>query len=347
MNRILKRPMFRMGGSTGTGITSGLDAPRQKYSDAGRVQRALETTKEAEAALNKFNQQRGAFAPTGLSGFLTSFGLDLMSRSPQGGFLSTAAQAAKDPFKTFQAAQLQDQQRRANRAEDIFSSALASEYSLEEQLLKNKGEGGSDPFKFEKELTILEKRIREKNTLVEENARLQEEITSLQSSLGNPNANTAQINEQIKQKQEAIENNIAEIEINDSLINQIKGDDPYKLAEAQFIIEEFGADSPEYEEFKKTGKLPRKEKAEGGRAAYSMGGSSMMPAVAEAEENQVEDLSYNELRSRLPQSISNDVVQVIANSKQALLDFANIRDQQDVDQFNQRYNVNLNIAQEG
>ena len=28
MNRILKRPMFRMGGSSGTGITSGLDRPR-------------------------------------------------------------------------------------------------------------------------------------------------------------------------------------------------------------------------------------------------------------------------------------------------------------------------------
>jgi hypothetical protein len=73
----------------------------------------------------------------------------------------------------------------------------------------------------------------------------------------------------------------------------------------------------------------------------------MMPGVADAETEQVEDLSYNELRSRLPQSISNDVVQVISQSKQALLDFANIRDQQDVDEFNQRYNVSLNIAQEG
>ena len=145
-----------MGGSTGTGITSGLDQPRQKYSEAGRVQKALETTKEAEAALNQFNKQKGSFAPTGLSGFLTSFGLDLMSRSPQGGFLSTAAQAAQEPFKTFQSAQFQDRQRKADRAEDIFSSALASEYSLEEERIKNQGEGGSDPFKFEKELTILE-----------------------------------------------------------------------------------------------------------------------------------------------------------------------------------------------
>jgi len=32
MNRVLRRPMFKMGGSTGTGITSGLDKPRQQYS---------------------------------------------------------------------------------------------------------------------------------------------------------------------------------------------------------------------------------------------------------------------------------------------------------------------------
>ena len=36
MNRILRRPMFRMGGST-SGITSGLDAPRQNYQNAGSV----------------------------------------------------------------------------------------------------------------------------------------------------------------------------------------------------------------------------------------------------------------------------------------------------------------------
>ena len=61
----------------------------------------------------------------------------------------------------------------------------------------------------------------------------------------------------------------------------------------------------------------------------------------------IQDLTFTELRARLPQSIDNTVVQLLANSKQALLDFANIRDQQDVDQFNQQYGVNLNIPQEG
>ena len=41
-NRTLTRPMFRMGGSTGTGITSGLDQPRKQYNVAGRVTQGLE-----------------------------------------------------------------------------------------------------------------------------------------------------------------------------------------------------------------------------------------------------------------------------------------------------------------
>ena len=93
-------------------------------------------------------------------------------------------------------------------------------------------------------------------------------------------------------------------------------------------------------------KLPGQSMAEGGRAGYQVGGMTN-PITATQQQAQVQDLSYSELRARLPESISNDVVNILANSKQALLDFANIRDQQDVDEFNQRYNVNLTIPQEG
>ena len=87
MNRTLKRPMFRMGGSTGTGITSGLDQPRKQYNQGSNP------------------YAMGNFAPGTGPGFLTSFGLDLMSRPPQGNILQTAAASAKEPFKDFQAAQ--------------------------------------------------------------------------------------------------------------------------------------------------------------------------------------------------------------------------------------------------
>jgi len=60
----------------------------------------------------------------------------------------------------------------------------------------------------------------------------------------------------------------------------------------------------------------------------------------------VPQLSFEELRARLPQEISDEVVQLLANSEEALLQFANIRTQQDVDSFNQAYRVDLILPQE-
>ena len=98
MNRTLKRPMFRIGGSAGTGITSGLDQPRKQY---------------AEGTPNPYNM--GNFAPGTGAGFLTQFGLDLLSRPPQGNILQTAAVSAKEPFKDYQAAQFAMGQKRGER----------------------------------------------------------------------------------------------------------------------------------------------------------------------------------------------------------------------------------------
>ena len=91
--------------------------------------------------------------------------------------------------------------------------------------------------------------------------------------------------------------------------------------------------------------------ADGGRAGYNVGGMTGMAAPQQTsqtiQESPTQDLTYSELRSRLPNSISDQVVQLLANSKQALLDFAEIRTQQDVDQFNQQYDVTLTLPQEG
>ena len=107
MNRILKRPMFRIGGSAGTGITSGLDKPRAQY---------------ANGTPNPYNM--GAFSPGSLPGFLTSFGLDLLSRPPQGNIFQTAAAAARGPFDRFQAGQAAAMKTASDRA---FAKELAEE----------------------------------------------------------------------------------------------------------------------------------------------------------------------------------------------------------------------------
>ena len=47
------------------------------------------------------------------------------------------------------------------------------------------------------------------------------------------------------------------------------------------------------------------------------------------------------LRRRLPQEITDDVVRLIAYNAEAFADFADISDQSDVDSFNEKYNVQL------
>jgi hypothetical protein len=58
-------------------------------------------------------------------------------------------------------------------------------------------------------------------------------------------------------------------------------------------------------------------------------------------------MSFEELRARLPATITDDIVILLSQSAQALEDFATIQTQQDVDNFNTKYNVNLVLPSEG
>jgi len=105
MNRILRRPMFRRGGSTNEGITSGLDTPRVNYQSGMNFDMAKilqDTSKQVQDPAIRSAYQPYFQRPQGegLNRFLMDFGLNLMSTPPRGGFLSTAATAARGPLKT-------------------------------------------------------------------------------------------------------------------------------------------------------------------------------------------------------------------------------------------------------
>ena len=57
-------------------------------------------------------------------------------------------------------------------------------------------------------------------------------------------------------------------------------------------------------------------------------------------------ISYDQLRARLPAEITDDIVELISNSAEALEDFAMISDQHRVDQFNKKFSVNLVLPAE-
>jgi hypothetical protein len=102
-----------------------------------------------------------------------------------------------------------------------------------------------------------------------------------------------------------------------------------------------------YDQFAPTGKQ------NGGRVMKALGGeaeeendiitSNMDFGGEETPMKSVEKLDYATLRDRLPREITDQVVQLLSSSEEALQDFAYITSQNDVDNFNVKYGVNLMI----
>jgi len=86
----------------------------------------------------------------------------------------------------------------------------------------------------------------------------------------------------------------------------------------------------------------RTDEAEGGRIGYQNAGAVMpgQPTQAQGETNQI-NISYEQLRERLPPEISNEIVLLLSKSYEAFADFAEIQTQADVNEFNTKYNVQL------
>ena len=115
-NRILKRPMFRMGGDVeNTGIMDGM---RNRYaeSDPKGVQPKREPM---------------LFRPS-MNDFLIQFGLDLATRSPGGNIFQTASAAAKEPFAIMQAKKMREGELEGDRAfqRELLQEKLESQKEI-------------------------------------------------------------------------------------------------------------------------------------------------------------------------------------------------------------------------
>ena len=106
--------MFRIGGSAGTGITSGLDQPRKQF----------------QQGTNPYDMN--TLAPGTLPGFLTGFGLDLLSRPPAGNIFQTAALSARGPFRDFQSANMARTRAQAERDFLISEREAKQEFEAEQ-----------------------------------------------------------------------------------------------------------------------------------------------------------------------------------------------------------------------
>jgi hypothetical protein len=170
MNRVLKRPMFRMGGFTGTGITSGL--PRASYAEGPGpegVKSTIERLQEAAGPAREF----------GIEDFLIPFGLNFASATPRGkgfsGLVATAAGAAKEPAADLMAARKAEKDFQRKLRLEAAGIDIDAEKKAEANALERIGLKGAVDMDLLKERDKLEK----------ENIELQGKIGSEQIILKN------------------------------------------------------------------------------------------------------------------------------------------------------------------
>ena len=374
MSRVLSRPMFRLGGST-SGITSGLDKPKRTGYDSGGFtdEELARYAASSQKVTDKFFPQQRP----DINRFLIDWGLNMVGNPPTGNVLQTAAKQAQRPTAELFESIDRSKGMRAATGADIFGKMIEAEGEMR---------GGAAGAKWQKQWA-LNKVKDAYNGMMDNNIKLEElrgdpegnkdlilelerenknfEIDIAQLQEDNPLVRSISSNKQIIEniynstldklgdiKIEVTEENkqlYPDNEVGD-IFKKWDANSPEIQAEAIRQIQiMFGGPNIDLSFLEKTAK-----KAEGGRIGYQ--GGELVEDVSMEETIQPEPgtpevdpvgMSFEELRARLPATITNDIVILLSQSGQALEDFATIQTQQDVDNFNTKYNVNLVLPSEG
>ena len=310
-----------------------------------------------------------------LRDFKIDFGLDLISRSPSGNIFQTAGAAAKEPFSNFRTSRAAYNKGVQDRAVTKYNSQTGMFDTLLGAQAKILGsEGGSQMFAKQandaeiqnimSSLFELQAQQSTDQALPDEDFAQQQAILMqrLQGYTGKNPAVTSLFGN--KEQADIVIAGIQQDITNSEKIIKVMGPDGEMI---EVVEGEYAGENPKYvgeetarryvelynQMVKDSIGLPQ-PKAEGGRIGYAMGGGAdmMQEQITEVSETESmpketaptgDSLSYEELRSRLPKEISDDIVSILAESPQALIMFSEIQTQTDVDEFNMAYGVNLSL----
>jgi len=331
--KVMKRPMFKMGGPTsgGTGITSGLETPRQnfKYGTYDEAVQAIPAMFEKQ--MTGLENRRSSLGPMALYSAVSGGALDNVNS------LGDLAQAFGNPavLQSVMAGKMGQ-----DKIDTQIDALGLKEATTMATLMKPKGTGDNQ--------AVYDKKVARLGVL-------QEKISQLDSQLPTLVPGSAEYENNRKQKSLAT----TEIKTTISTSFQTQQD------KIDYLNKIYFSENGELPSAKKMQKMLKKlndiydlNKAEGGRINKAMGGGfdmaqeQVMPAAETMApgpemmqpqgggQDMGED-PFQILRARLPEEIPDEVVSLIAYNKGAFQDFANIQDQDDVDLFNQKYNVQL------
>ena len=347
MTRVLKRPMFRLGGNTDQGIMSGV-VPRQGFStglsDELR-QKKIRDVLSGDTTLGEAQDLSRALAyrPRGVTpaDALIEFGLNVASAEPRGSIFATAAGAAKEPFQRYAKSKAESEAARYVSEADMFKT-------LVESGAEATGEGGKgwlEQWKFA-QIPILNKQIdtlaqKKKNNTITPAEEL--ELQSLREQKGRL-VKLDPLTESWAKSENAA------YAIQQEALNLLTEDRKKPENERKYPPDATeGSIEVVMDAIRIVKQKLQTGLNEGGRVGYQQGMSVMptaMPAQEDTMPEELSGISYEELRARLPQEVSDEIVRLLANSPEALEDFAVIQTEQDIANFNKKYGVNLVLPAE-
>jgi hypothetical protein len=149
MSRILKRPMFRIGGSANEGIVS-MAQPRKNYQGGSpREERVTRSAEEYARLLEKFAGP-GPSTSSDLSDLLISGGLNLLSGRGAGkGTLGSIAESYREPYQAFSKARASEDALKRQLRMSAASQAISSDEARELQRMKLEAALAEDRQKLE------------------------------------------------------------------------------------------------------------------------------------------------------------------------------------------------------
>ena len=332
--------MFRLGGNTDQGIMSGV-APRQGYEHGGTHN--PETIGDLkDLSLDDLYRVAGqkSLRPRGVTpaDALIEFGLNVASAEPSGSIFSTAAGAAKEPFQRYSKSKAESEATQYVSQADMFKTLIGAQADVlaAEAEGKAEGKGWLEQWKFEK-IPELNRTIRDLSKKEKDGTLTPEEELELQNS---------------RDQKSRI------VDISPILEGYLRTN-PYLVPNEIDRLWNEDLQRPEEERKYKTKEdlqieldaienLERRYMAKGGRVGYQNAGPVMgQPTQTDQTmPKELSGISYEELRARLPQEVGDEIVKLLANSPEALEDFATIQTEQDISNFNKKYGVNLVLPAE-
>jgi len=365
MSRILRRPMFR--GGRVERRDGGLSQIRVGYDKGGEVEDYMEIIEAVRKSRPDLPEKKGMSTADYLR--IASAGMDILGAPSEGSGIGGALRSAAAPLSKLggdMAASLDA--RTAARAELLANEEnaitdMASAIMKSRNYRPDKGFNVDRVTQLIKENTIrrqeidailesdesLVKYIQENNI----EATTVEQIAAVRKKLQNEKEVVMSVLKDILPKNE---NMTAFLKTNQAqvLFAKVIKDEEIRQGKKQ--------NDPEFDTNALIIAINRIGQKDGGlTTGYAQGGLTEMmaeetitPKGVEMQEEVVEEtpeqsssapLTYDELRLRLPPEVSDDVVKLLASSDEALLEFSNIATQQDVNEFNVKYGVELVLPQ--